>query len=87
MAYVDAATIKILSSDVLPVEHLRNMLRHIESELPSPMHLPIVVQYSVSIDSNIIYFTKHLNSDNSRIFNISKSLHMFPTFSNTLVMI
>ena len=41
MDYVDAATTSILSSDIFPVEDLRNMLRHIESELPSTMHLPI----------------------------------------------
>ena len=41
MDYVDAATTYVLSPDTLPVEDLRNMLRHIESELPSTMHLPI----------------------------------------------
>ena len=29
------------SPDILPVEDLRNILRHIESELPSTIHLPI----------------------------------------------
>ena len=38
---VDAATTNVLSSDILPVADLRNMLRHIKSELPSIMHLPI----------------------------------------------
>ena len=38
--YVDAAT-NVLSPDILPVENLRNMLRHLESGLPSMMHLPI----------------------------------------------
>ena len=41
MDYVDTATINVLSPDILTVEDLRNMLRHIESELPSMMHLPI----------------------------------------------
>ena len=41
MDYVDAATSNIFSPDILPVEDLRNMLRHIESVLPSTMHLPI----------------------------------------------
>ena len=41
MNYVDAATTNVLSPDVLQVEDLRNILRHIESELPSTMHLPI----------------------------------------------
>ena len=31
--YVNAATTNILAPDILPVEDLRNMLRHIESEL------------------------------------------------------
>ena len=39
--YVDAATTNILSPDILPVEDLPNMLGHIESELPSTVHLPI----------------------------------------------
>ena len=39
--YVDAATTNILSPDILSVEDLRNMLRPIESELLSTMHLPI----------------------------------------------
>ena len=41
MDYVDEAMTNILSPDILPVEELRSMLRHIESELPSAMHLPI----------------------------------------------
>ena len=39
--YVDATKTNILSPDILSVEDLRSMLRHIESELPSKMHLPI----------------------------------------------
>ena len=41
MDYVDVATTNVLSPGILPVEDLRNMLRHIESELPAMMHLPI----------------------------------------------
>ena len=41
MDYVDAATTNVLSPDILSVEDMRNMLRHIESELPSMMYLPI----------------------------------------------
>ena len=41
MDYADAATTNVLSPDILPMEDLRNMLRHIESELPSRIHLPI----------------------------------------------
>ena len=39
MDYVDAATTNVSSPEILPVEDLRNMLRHIEYELPSTMHL------------------------------------------------
>ena len=39
MDCVDASTTNILSPDILPIEDLRSMLRHIESELSSPMHL------------------------------------------------
>ena len=39
--YVDAANTNVLSSDIVPVAELRNMLKHIESDLPSTMHLPI----------------------------------------------
>ena len=31
--YVDAAATNVLSPDILPVEDLRNILKHIESEL------------------------------------------------------
>ena len=40
MDYGDAAMTNMLSSYILPVEELRNMLRHKESQLPSIMHLP-----------------------------------------------
>ena len=40
MDYVDTATTIVLSPDILPLEDQRNMLRHIESKLPSTMHLP-----------------------------------------------
>ena len=55
MDYVDAATTNILSPDIFPVEDLRNMLRHIESDLPSTMHLPI------SLDDTL-HFYKYLNT-------------------------
>ena len=41
MDYIDAATTRMLSPHVLPVEDLREMLSHIEETLPSTMHLPI----------------------------------------------
>ena len=41
MDYVDAVTTNVLFPDILSMEGLRNMLRNIESELPSMMHLPI----------------------------------------------
>ena len=56
MDYVDAAPTNILSPDILPAEDLRNMLRHIESELPSTMHLPI------SLDDTP-HFYWYLNTD------------------------
>ena len=40
MDYIDTTTTGILSPHVLPVEDLREMLMHIEAELPSMMHLP-----------------------------------------------
>ena len=39
--YIDTATTGMLSPHVLPVEDLRDMLMHIEGELPSIMHLPV----------------------------------------------
>ena len=39
--YIDAATTRILSPHVLPLEDLREMLLHIEETLPLTMHLPI----------------------------------------------
>ena len=41
MDYIDASTTSILLPHVLPVEELREMLMHIEMELPSTMHLPV----------------------------------------------
>ena len=56
MDYVDAAVTNILSPDILLVEELRGMLRYIESQLPSIMHLPIS-------SDNTLHFTditKHM---------------------------
>ena len=55
MDYVDAATTNMLSPDIHPVKDLRSMLRHIESELPSTMHLPI------SSDETL-HFYQYLNT-------------------------
>ena len=55
MDYVDAATTNVLSLDILPVEDLRNMLRHIESQLPSVMYLPIS-------SDNTLHFYWYLNT-------------------------
>ena len=55
MDYVDAATNNVLSPDILPVENLRNMLSHIESELPSMMHLPIS-------SDNTLHFHQYLTT-------------------------
>ena len=41
MDYVGAAMTNILSADILPGEEFRSMLRHIISQVPSVMHLPI----------------------------------------------
>ena len=55
MDHVYAATINILSPDKIPVEDLRIMLRHIESELPSTVHLDI------SLDDTL-HFYWYLNT-------------------------
>ena len=55
MDCVDAATYIILSPDVLSVKELKGMLRHIESQLPSIMHLPI------SLD-NTLHFHRYLKT-------------------------
>ena len=55
MDYVNAATTNILSPDILPVTDLRNMLRHIESELPSIINLPF------SLDDTL-HFYWYLNT-------------------------
>ena len=41
MDYIDVATTGKLSPHVLPVEDLREILKHIKETLPSTMHLPI----------------------------------------------
>ena len=53
--YVDAVTTNILSPDTIPVEDLRNMLRYIESELPSTMYLPISLE-------NTLQFYQYLST-------------------------
>ena len=40
MDYVDAARTNIFSPDILRVEDLISIVRHVESELPSTMHQP-----------------------------------------------
>ena len=55
MAYVDVATTNVLSPDILPLVDLRNMLKHIESKLPSTMRLP------TSLD-NILHFDQYLGT-------------------------
>ena len=55
MECVDAATTNILSPYILPVEDLRSMLRHIESEIPSTMYLPIPLD-------DTFHFYWHLNT-------------------------
>ena len=52
MDYVDVATTNVLSPNILPVEDLRNMLKHIE--LPPMMHLPI------SSDNTLQYLITHV---------------------------
>ena len=55
--YVNAATTNILSSNTLPVEENRNMLRHINSQLPLIMHLPISSEDTLHFYQ---YFKTHL---------------------------
>ena len=55
MDYVDAATTNVLPPDLLPVGDLRNMLRQIESELSSLMHLPISLV-------NTLHFYQYLST-------------------------
>ena len=55
MDYVDTATSNMLSSDILLVEDFQSMLRHIEYELPSTVHLPI------SLDDTL-HFYQYLNT-------------------------
>ena len=50
MDYVAAVTTNVLSPDILPVEDLRYMLKHTESELPSMMLLPI------SLDNTLHFY-------------------------------
>ena len=57
MDYIDVSTTGILSPCVLPVEDLREMLMHIESKLPSTMHLPVSLDdICTSIDTCALTF-------------------------------
>ena len=53
--YVDATTPNILSPDTLPVKELKGMLRHIEPQLPSIMHLSI-------LSDNTLHFYRYLKT-------------------------
>ena len=53
MDYIDAATTGIWSPHMLPVEDLREMLMHIEAELPSTMHLPVLLDDTLHFYINI----------------------------------
>ena len=53
MDYVNAAMTNILSPDILPAEEFRNMLRHIDLQLPSIMHPPI------SLDDTLHFYWYH----------------------------
>ena len=55
MHYVDAATTNILSPDKLLVKEIKSMLRHIESQLPSIIHL------CISLD-NTLHFYRYLKT-------------------------
>ena len=55
MDYIDTATASLLSPHVLPVEDLREMLMHIEAELPSTMHLPVSL-------NDTLHFHRYLHS-------------------------
>ena len=50
MDYVDSATTNLLSPDILPVEDLRSILRHIKFEIPSTVHL------SISLDDTLHFY-------------------------------
>ena len=53
--YVDATMTSILSPDILPIEELIAMLRHIEVQLPLIMHLPIS-------SDNTLHFYRYLKT-------------------------
>ena len=55
--YTDAATTRILSSHVLPVKDLKEMLLHIKETLPSTMHLTIS---SEDVLHSYIYLCTHI---------------------------
>ena len=47
MDHIHAATTGILSPLVLPVDDLREMLMHIKVELPSTMHLSVLLYHTL----------------------------------------
>ena len=55
MDYVDAATTNVLSHDILSVEELSNMLKHIKAGLPSMMYLP-------TSSDNTLHFYRYLGT-------------------------
>ena len=80
--YVDATTTNILSPDILPMEDLRNMLRHIESELPSTMHLPI------SLDDTLHFYqypNTHILIADKESCHHGSAVHSLPACKQTVL--
>ena len=53
--YVDAAMTSILTPDILPVEELRAILRHVKVQLHPVMHVPIS-------SDNTLHFYRYLKT-------------------------
>ena len=86
MDYVDTASTNVLSCDILPVEDPRQILQHIEPELPLMMHLPISSDKTLHF---YLYLSRHvLIADgqfllliNESIQNRAQQLQIYGVFS------
>ena len=79
MDYIDAATTAILSSHVLPVEDLREMLTHIEETIPSTMHLPISSEDTLHFYRYL--YTHILIADEQFLLLINVAIEVYEVFN------
>ena len=90
MNYVHAAMTNILSPNILPVEELRDMLRHIKSQLPSIIHLPIswddTLHFYQYLKMHVLLRDGHLYSSSMYLYSTEHNRSKFSTYQSCTMM-